>query len=163
MTSCDSFLYHIQDCSVILELIFVGITTVGKINFHQCYYIMNIQFMLLTSPCPSFLLQYYEANSQDTRAVPAMLKFLKDRYNLLLDVPLTPGNSQTWSAARWQDLATSIHWLLDNNLSGDEQMLWDFVDHFMRKGSSGMTGMAAQEECPSLPKLLWMLLCTLME
>ena len=66
--------------------------------------------------------------------MPAMLSFLKEMYDLLFDVPLAPGNSQTWSAARWQDLATSIHWLLDNNLSGDEQMLWDFADLVHEQG-----------------------------
>jgi len=50
-------------------------------------------------------------------------------YKRMFDIPLTaPGNSQTWSSARWQDLALNIHWMLEKYPSGQEQMLWNFAE-----------------------------------
>ena len=32
------------------------------------------------------------------------------------------------SGARWQDLVLSIHWMLDNHPSDQEQFLWDMAE-----------------------------------
>lgn len=77
------------------------------------------------------LRQYYEANSSDSRVIPAMLKFLQTAHKRMLqDWPL--GN--TWSAARWQDLVLTVHWLLDFHPGGQEQMLWDLAQLLHQQG-----------------------------
>ena len=69
-------------------------------------------------------------NKSDERVLPAVMKFLQAAYQRLFKTPL--GN--TWSAARWQDLVLSIHWMLDNSPMGQEQMLWDFAELVHKQG-----------------------------
>lgn len=75
-------------------------------------------------------LQYHEVNSSDTRVLPAMMKFFQCAYQRLFKTPL----GVTWSGARWQDLVLSIHWMLENNPDGKEQMLWDFAELMKQQG-----------------------------
>ncbi len=76
------------------------------------------------------MIKYHEANPQESRAIPAMMKFLKEMYQRMFDVGLGGG----WSSARWQDLVTSIHWMLEHNPSGQEQMLWDMAELVQQQG-----------------------------
>ena len=59
-----------------------------------------------------------------------MMKFLQVAYQRLFTTPL----NDTWSGARWQDLVLSIHWMLENNPGGNEQMLWDFAELMHEQG-----------------------------
>ena len=59
-----------------------------------------------------------------------MMKFFQAAYQRLFTMPL----GVTWSGARWQDLVLSIHWMLDNNPGGMEQMLWDFAELMHEQG-----------------------------
>ena len=59
-----------------------------------------------------------------------MMKFLQAAYQRLFVTPL----GGTWSGARWQDLVLSIHWLLDYNPGGKEQMLWDLAELMHQQG-----------------------------
>ena len=43
-------------------------------------------------------------------------------------MPMNAGGTQTWSAARWADLALNVYWMLENHPSEQEQMLWDFAE-----------------------------------
>ncbi len=38
------------------------------------------------------------------------------------------------SGVRWQDFVVSIHWLLDNHPSGQEQFLWDLAELVYQQG-----------------------------
>jgi hypothetical protein len=76
------------------------------------------------------LRQYYEANTSDTRVIPAMLRFLNATHKLLFTIPL----GDTWSAARWQDLVLTVHWLLEFHPSGQEQLLWDLAELLHQQG-----------------------------
>ena len=69
-------------------------------------------------------------NRSDTRVLPAMMKLFQCAYQRLFKTPL--GNS--WSGARWQDLVLSVHWMLENNPQGKEQMLWDFAEMMHQQG-----------------------------
>ena len=59
-----------------------------------------------------------------------MMKFLKVAYDRMFSTPL--GN--TWSGARWQDLAMTVHWMLEKNPQGQEQMLWDLAEQLHTQG-----------------------------
>ena len=37
-------------------------------------------------------------------------------------------NTHSRSGARWQDLAMTIHWMLEFQPGGQEQMLWDLAE-----------------------------------
>ena len=69
-------------------------------------------------------------NKSDTRVLPAMMKLFQCAYLRLFKTPL--GN--TWSGARWQDFVLSIHWMLENNPQGKEQMLWDLAEMMHQQG-----------------------------
>lgn len=40
------------------------------------------------------------------------------------------------TGARWQDFVLSIHWLMDNHPSGQEQFLWDIAELSYQQGYS---------------------------
>ncbi|XP_065833436.1 uncharacterized protein [Oscarella lobularis] len=75
------------------------------------------------------LLQYYEGNSSDSRIIPAIMKFLHVAHQKMFQVPLGG-----WSAARWQDLAVSCHWLIEYGSTGEEQFLWDVAELASQQG-----------------------------
>jgi hypothetical protein len=77
------------------------------------------------------LRQYYEANTTDSRVIPAMIRFLNATHKLLFTLPL---GSDSWSAARWQDLMLTVHWLLEFHPSGQEQLLWDLAELLHQQG-----------------------------
>ena len=71
-----------------------------------------------------------------------MIRFLNATHKLLFTIPL---GDDTWfvsgsgylylithsllrSAARWQDLVLTVHWLLEFHPSGQEQLLWDLAE-----------------------------------
>ena len=74
--------------------------------------------------------QYYEANSTDTRVIPAIMKLLKCIHKRLFVTPL----GETWSGARWYELVLTVHWMLKNHPSGEEQMLWDLAELSHQQG-----------------------------
>lgn len=59
-----------------------------------------------------------------------MTKFLNVTYHRMFDTPL--GN--TWSGARWQDLALTVHWMLENAHNDQQQMLWDLAELLQQQG-----------------------------
>lgn len=59
-----------------------------------------------------------------------MTKFLNLTYQRMFDTPL--GN--TWSGARWQDLALTVHWMLESNPDGRQQLLWDLGELLHQQG-----------------------------
>ncbi len=59
-----------------------------------------------------------------------MMKFLKVAYDRMFKVNL----GISWSAARWQDLALTVHWMLENHPAGQEQMLWDLAEQLKLQG-----------------------------
>ena len=75
-------------------------------------------------------LQYYEANSTDTRVLPAIMKLLKCIHKRLFVTPL----GYSWAGARWQDLVLTVHWMLRDHPSGEEQMLWDLAELLHNQG-----------------------------
>jgi hypothetical protein len=75
------------------------------------------------------LLQYHEANSSDDRTLPAVMKFLHIAHQKMFQVPLSG-----WSQYRWEDMILSIHWLLDNGNTGEEQFLWDIAELAHQQG-----------------------------
>lgn len=58
------------------------------------------------------------------------MKFMQVAHDRLAKIPL----GVTWSGARWQDFALSVHWMLDNNPMGQEQMLWDLAETLHDQG-----------------------------
>ena len=74
--------------------------------------------------------QYYEANSTDTRIIPAMTKFLQAVHKRMFTTSL----GFTWSGARWQDLVLTVHWMLEYYPGGNEQMLWDLAELIYEQG-----------------------------
>jgi len=80
-------------------------------------------------PWPRFplvlaLIQYAEANSTDTRTVPALMKFfyrLRDELN--------KNSLYSWAQMRWQDLVLAVHWMLDNHRTEEnQQFLLDLAE-----------------------------------
>ena len=45
----------------------------------------------------------------------------------------TPFGS-SWSGARWQDLALTVHWMLENAPAEHQQMLWDLAELVQLQG-----------------------------
>ena len=41
---------------------------------------------------------------------------------------------KSWSGARWYDLVLTVHWMLQNHPSGEEQMLWDLAELLHEQG-----------------------------
>jgi hypothetical protein len=60
-----------------------------------------------------------------------MIRFLNATHKLLFTLPL---GSDSWSAARWQDLMLTVHWLLEFHPSGQEQLLWDLAELLHQQG-----------------------------
>jgi len=63
-----------------------------------------------------------------------MLRFFQEMYRRLFDVPMNVNSIQTWSSARWADLALNVYWMLEKYPSGQEQMLWDFAELLHEQG-----------------------------
>ena len=58
------------------------------------------------------------------------MKFLKCVHKRLFTTAL----GETWSGARWQDLVLTVHWMLRNHPSEEEQMLWDLAELVREQG-----------------------------
>lgn len=71
------------------------------------------------------LIQYQEA-TEDERAIPAMLQFLRRLDELTDERPL-----RTWARYRWADLVVSVHWLYDHT---DEPWLLRFAAKVAEQG-----------------------------
>ena len=75
-------------------------------------------------------MQYHEANSSDTRVLPAMMKLLQCVHKRLFKTPL----GFSWAGMRWQDFVLSVHWMLEHNPGGQEQFLWDHAELWQQQG-----------------------------
>eukprot|EP01061_Rhynchopus_euleeides_P001300 TRINITY_DN1091_c0_g1_i1.p1 TRINITY_DN1091_c0_g1~~TRINITY_DN1091_c0_g1_i1.p1 ORF type:complete len:674 (+),score=272.81 TRINITY_DN1091_c0_g1_i1:44-2023(+) len=83
------------------------------------------------------LLQYGEGMSKGDKTNPtyvkaaeAILKHLQAARKLMKTTPLTG-----WAAARWQDLALTVEWLLDNAPQGQEDFLFEMLNELALTGS----------------------------
>jgi hypothetical protein len=86
------------------------------------------------------LRMYFEATANST-ILPAMYKFLHTAYQRLFTTPL----GVTWSGARAQDLAITVHWLLDNQPNGEQQFLWDLAEMLHQQAFSWNEFFAGQD------------------
>lgn len=106
------------------------------------------------------LLQYADAAGVFTpvgkRSGAAVLAYIKCIYTRMHTVPTT-----AWTQNRWQDWVYIIHWALDQDPQGMEQMLWDAAaltqaqswdwDAYYNRAGVGTTGAYKGKPMPKFP------------
>ena len=89
------------------------------LGMQQCFLSCTSFFIVLIRECSQHLLEHHGIchhllpNIALTFPLPIFTYF-----------PFVYGRS----AARWQDLVLTLHWLLDNYPNGEEQFLWDMAE-----------------------------------
>ena len=107
------------------------------------------------------LLQYADAQGSDTpmgkRCNKAVIDYISEVTRRMATAPMT-----AWSQNRWQDWAYIIHWVIDQDPQGHEQMLWDAAelaqaqswdwDSYYSRAGVGATGAFKGKTMPKFPE-----------
>lgn len=107
------------------------------------------------------LLQYANAQGSDTdianRCNKAVLDYITEVHRRMLVTP-----TKSWSQNRWQDWVYIIHWLMDQDPQGQEQLLWDAAeltqqqswdwDAYYDQTGIGRTGAYVGKNIPKFPE-----------